>query len=74
MISLLAVAASSGNNLLNMLVPLVVVGVILYIVWWGICHIPMIEPIATVVKAIFVIAAVIIAISFLLPLANLKLF
>jgi hypothetical protein len=72
MISLLSVFAASG--LLNMLIPLIVVGVILWIVWWGICHIPMVEPIATVVRVLFVIAVVIIAISFLLPLANLKLF
>ncbi len=56
------------SALVYLLIWVAVVGLILYVVWWGISQVPMPEPIATVVRVIFVLVVCIIAISLLLQL------
>jgi len=55
-------------GLITLLVYIVVIGAILWIVWWGISQVPMAEPIATVVKVVFVLIVCLLAISMLLQL------
>ncbi len=54
--------------LIALLVWICVIGLILWIVWWGISQVPMAEPIATVVRAMFVVIVCLIAISLLLQI------
>lgn len=54
--------------LISLLVWLVVIGAILFIVWWGISQVPMPEPISTVVRVVFVLIVCLIAISLLLQI------
>ncbi len=54
------------GGLVGLLVWLAIIGLILFIVWWGISQIPLPEPISTVVRVIFVLVCCIIAIDMLL--------
>lgn len=56
------------TGLIYLLIWLAVIGAILAIVWWGISQIPMVEPIATVVRVVFVLIVCLIAISLLLQI------
>lgn len=58
----------SGGSLVNSLVGLVVVGLIMWLVWFVISKIPMAEPIGTIVRVIFLVIVALIAINFLLSL------
>ncbi len=58
----------SIEGLVTLLIYLVIIGLILYVVWWGISQVPMIEPIATVVKTGFVLIVCLVAIAFLIQL------
>lgn len=54
--------------LISLLIWVVVIGAILYVVWWGISQIPMAEPLATVVRVVFVLIVCLIAINLLLQI------
>lgn len=54
--------------LISLLIWAVVVGLILYIIWWAITQVPMPAPLNTVVRVIFVLVVCLIAISLLLQL------
>jgi hypothetical protein len=56
------------GSLISLLVYVVIIGAILFVVWWGVSQIPMAEPIATVVKVVFVLIVCLLAISLLLQL------
>jgi len=56
------------SGLIYLIVWLAVIGLILWVVWWGITQIPMPEPISTVVRVIFVLIVCIVAITFLLQI------
>ncbi len=56
--------------LFNALIVLAIIGAVLYIIWWAISQIPMPPPIAVVVKVIFALIVALIAIRYLLPLAD----
>lgn len=56
--------------LLNLLVVLCILGAVLYIIWWAVSQIPMPDPIRVVVRVIFALVVALIAIRYLLPLAD----
>ena len=65
------------SALVSLLIWLVIIGAVLSVVWWAISQIPMAEPIATVVRVVFVLIVALIAISLLLqilPGAPIRLF
>lgn len=54
--------------LISLLIWIAVIGAILYVVHWGISQIPMVEPIATVVRVVFVLIVCLTAVSLLLQI------
>ncbi len=59
-----------AGNLIHILLVLIIIGVVLYIVWWAISQVPLPPPIAIAVRVIFALIVAIIAIEVLLPLAG----
>jgi heme A synthase len=59
-----------AGALIHLLLVLVIIGVVLWIIWWGIGQIPMPQPIKVAATVIFVLICVIVAIDYLLPLAG----
>ena len=64
----------TGSALITLLVTLVIVGLIVFIAFWGLSQIPMPAPFAVVIKAIIVLAVVIYLISVLLGVSGHPLF
>lgn len=62
------IAVIAAGGLLHALVVLVIIGLILWIVWWAVTQIPMPEPIRTVVRVLFVLIMAIVLINFLMGL------
>lgn len=56
--------------LVHLLVVLVIIGAVLYIVWWAIRDIPAPEPIKVVIRVVFALVVALIAIELILPLAG----
>ena len=56
--------------LIYLLFKIVIIGCVLWIIWWAISQIPMPPPIQIVVRVIFALVVALIAISWLLPLAS----
>jgi hypothetical protein len=53
------------ESLIGLLITLVILGLIFYVVYWAIGHIPMVEPIKTVVMVIFALIVVVVLLSLL---------
>lgn len=60
----------TGDSLVSLLVWLIVFGLIAYILWWAISKIPMVEPVKTIVTAIFALIVAIVLINLLLGLVD----
>lgn len=60
----------SISALISLLIGLIIIGAILYLVWWAISQIPMIEPVRVVVMVVFALIAILILVKLLLPLAG----
>lgn len=54
--------------LVSLLVWVVVVGLILWVVYWGVSQVPLPEPIATVVRVVLILVVCLVAINLLLQL------
>lgn len=63
-------AAASVGGLLNALIYLVIVGLILWVVWWAIGAIGIPDPIGKVIRVLFILIAAIIVINILLGLVG----
>jgi len=70
---LLAAEALTVGVLVKTLLILIIVGLILYVVWWAITQIPLPPPFQVVVRVIFVLVCVLILIAYLLPLLGISL-
>lgn len=64
------IAALTGSSLINGLIWLVVVGLIVWLLWWFISYVGLPEPFAKVARVIIALVAVIILINFLLGLTG----
>jgi heme A synthase len=71
--SIILAQTLAAGGLIHLLIVLIVLGLIFFIVWWAISQIPMPEPIATVVRVLFVLIIVLILLGLLLPLLGVSL-
>lgn len=56
--------------LIHLLFVLLILGLIFYVVWWGISQIPLPAPFAVAVKVILALIVVLVLLEYLLPLAG----
>jgi hypothetical protein len=71
---LLAVAETfTVASLIRLVIVLIIIGVIMYVLWWAISQIPMPQPFAVAVRVIFVLVCVLIVLAYLLPLLGISL-
>jgi len=69
-LSLLVLAAISGDALISALIWLVVVALIYFVVTWGLAQFKLPEPFNTVIRVIVVLVVVFVVINVLLTLAG----
>lgn len=66
----LIIAALTGSSLVNGVIWLVVIGLIVYLLWWFIGYVGLPEPFAKIARVIVALIAVIFLINFLLSLTG----